>query len=137
MRLSIIMKEGDITEDMKTFPRVMELLQEQLRRTGSVNAIVKKTGLTHNTVGNYLEGRAEPTQASLEKIGQTYGKSVSWLRGDTDVNVPPADSLELVDIATLSPPKRQLWDVLSKLEDDKVEGVLSLLQRLLPDDKTK
>jgi transcriptional regulator with XRE-family HTH domain len=122
---------------MKTFPRVKELLQEQLRRTGSVNAIVKKTGLTHNTVGNYLEGRAEPTQASLEKIGKAYGRSPAWLRGDTDVNVPPADSTEFIDIATLSPSKRHLWDVLSKLEDDKVEGVLALLQTLLPNGKTK
>lgn len=122
---------------MKTFPRVMELLQEQLRRTGSVNAIVKKTGLTHNTVGNYLEGRAEPTQSSLEKIGKAYGRSVSWLRGDTDVNTPPEGSTEMIDIASLSPSKRHLWDVLNKLEDEKVEGVLALLQTLLPNGKAR
>jgi transcriptional regulator with XRE-family HTH domain len=123
--------------EMKTFPRVMELLKEQLRRTGSVNAIVKKTGLTHNTVGNYLEGRAEPTQASLEKLGKAYGRSPAWLRGDTDVNTPPEGSIEVIDIATLSPSKRQLWDVLNKIEDEKVEGVLALLQKLLPVEKTK
>lgn len=122
---------------MKTFPRVMELLKNDLRRTGSVNAIVKKTGLTHNTVGNYLEGRAEPTQSSLEKIGKAYGRSPAWLRGDTDVNAPPAGSVEMIDIATLSPAKRQLWDVLNTLDNDKVEGVLALLQKLLPDEKTK
>jgi len=123
---------------VKTYPRVMELLQEDLRRTGSVNAIVKKTNLTHNTIGNYLEGRAEPTQSSLEKIGKRYGKSVAWLRGDTDVNTLPADySPEMIDVSTLSSAKRQLWDVLNNLEDDKVEGVLGLLQKLLPSEKAK
>lgn len=123
---------------MKTFQRVMDVLKEDLKRTGSVNAIVRRTQLTHNTVGNYLEGRAEPTQSSLKKIGRAYGKSVAWLRGDTDVNTPPVDSnVELIDIDSLSPPKRQLWDVLNNLEDDKVEGVLQLLQRLLPTEKTK
>lgn len=123
---------------MKTFPRVMELLKQEVKMTGSVNAVVRRTNLTHNTVGNYLEGRAEPTQSSLEKIGKAYGKSVAWLRGDTDINSPPADySPEMIDVSTLSPAKRQLWDVLNNLEDDKVEGVLGLLQKLLPTEKIK
>lgn len=67
---------------MKTYPRVIDLLKNELNFTKSVNAIVKRTTLTHNTIGNYLEGRAEPTQSSLEKIGKAYGKSVAWLRGD-------------------------------------------------------
>lgn len=119
----------------KTFPHVQELLREELRRTGSVNAIVKKTGLTHNTVGNYLEGRAEPTQSSLEKIGKAFGKSVAWLRGDTNINVPPEEKPASIDLDTLSQAKRDLWEVLGNLEDDKVEGVLHLLHTFLPKDK--
>lgn len=121
----------------KTYPRVIELLQEQLRRTGSVNAIVKKTGITHNTIGNYLEGRTEPTQVSLEKIGKAYGKSVAWLRGDTDVNTPTFNPDQMIDIGKLSPAKRQLWETLSSVEDSKIEAVLALLQTHLPSDKTK
>jgi transcriptional regulator with XRE-family HTH domain len=54
----------------------------------SVNAIVKKTGITHNAIGAYLEGRSEPTQSSLEKISKAYGKSVAWLRGDVENDAP-------------------------------------------------
>lgn len=41
---------------MKTYPRVVELLAEKRDQAGSVNAVVKKTDLSHNTITNYLEG---------------------------------------------------------------------------------
>lgn len=118
--------------EMKTFPRVVELLQSDLRRTKSVNAIVRKTRLTHNTVGNYLEGRAEPTQSSLKKIGAAYGKSIAWLRGDTDTNADIKPGAKVFYTAALSETKRNLWEVIETLEDEKLEGVLALLQSLLP-----
>lgn len=115
----------------KTYTRVVDLLKEQVKHTGSVNAIVHRTGISHNTIGKYLEGIAEPTQASLEKLSKAYGKSVAWLRGDTDVNtVSSVQGEYLMDLGSLSKPKRALLRSVMSLEDDQVEAVLLLLQRL-------
>lgn len=120
---------------MKTFPRVYELLQKESRAGTSVNAIVRKTGITHNTIMAYLEGRAEPTQRSLEKLAKTYHVTVAWLRGDTDelLTLPP----DVVELGKLSPAKRRLWETLNNVEDSKIEGVLALLRTLLPTQKTR
>ena len=39
---------------MKTFQRVIDVLKSDLASGMSVNAIVKKTGITHNAIGAYL-----------------------------------------------------------------------------------
>lgn len=79
-------------KEKKTFPRVTKLLLENAVQAGSVNAVVRKTGLSHNTVTGYIEGRTEPSHKSLELIGQAYGKTVAWLRNDKeeDTPIPPA-----------------------------------------------
>lgn len=87
---------------MKTYPRVIELFKKDLRGGVTLRGLVRKTGLNSNTVANYLEGMTEPTQASLEKISCAYGKSVAWLRGDTDDTTPQPIS-DAIDIRTLSP----------------------------------
>jgi len=98
---------------MRTFPRVIELLQKELEKTGSVNRIVSRTG------------RSEPTQDSLEKIARAYGRRISWLRGDSDTE--PTNKA-LLDLSELSPPKRQLWDCIAAMTDEKAENLLRILQ---------
>lgn len=111
---------------MKTYPRVMQLLKEKEEETGSVNAIVKRTGLTHNTITNYLAGRSEPNQKSLELISSAYGKPVSWLRGDSDITptLPPGT----IDTTTLSPTKRRLIQTVIKTSEEKAKAMLTFLE---------
>jgi phage repressor protein C with HTH and peptisase S24 domain len=68
----------------KTYPRIIDLFKEDLKAGETLRGIVRKTKLNSNTVANYLEGITEPTQSSLEKISNAYGKSIAWLRGDTN-----------------------------------------------------
>lgn len=68
----------------KTYPRVRQILQDDVRAMGSVNAVVRKTGLTHNTIGKYLDGLSQPQEDTLLKLAHVYGKSVAWLRGDSE-----------------------------------------------------
>lgn len=113
---------------MKTFQRVVDTLKADLAAGMSVNAIVKKTGITHNAIGAYLEGRSEPTQASLEKIAAAYGRSVAWLRGDTDDTSHQTTDEAAIDIKSLSPAQKALWDCIQDLPDDKLEKVLSVVE---------
>lgn len=117
---------------MATFPRVVELLKADLAAGLSVNRIVKKTGITHNAIGAYLEGRAEPTQSSLEKIGAAYGKSVSWLRGDTNIGAAPGE--EIIDVNSLSPAQRELWYCIQSAPDDKIKKALAVVELFLKED---
>lgn len=72
---------------MKTYPRVRDLLQSDIDSGMSLRAVCRKVDLHPNTVGSYLEGRAEAGEDSLEKIAKAYGKTVSWLRGANTVKV--------------------------------------------------
>ncbi len=66
----------------KTYPRVRELLQGEVKKLQSVNKVSLKTGLTNNTIGKYLEGISEPQQETLEKLAEYFKTTVPWLRGD-------------------------------------------------------
>jgi transcriptional regulator with XRE-family HTH domain len=109
---------------MKTYPRVTALLDEK-RKEHSVNWIVGKTGLNFNTIAAYIDGRSEPSTESLEKIARAFGKTVAWLRGDSE-KVPANENI--VDLSDLSTAKRQLWDRLVKSPDAKVQAILELLK---------
>lgn len=67
-----------------TYPRVRQLLRDEVLKLGSVNRVSMATGLTNNTIGKYLEGLSEPQQDTLEKLSKYFNKSVVWLRGDDD-----------------------------------------------------
>lgn len=103
---------------IRTFPRVKELLEKEADKN-SVNQIVKRTGLNHNTVTSYIRGSSEPTQKSLELIAKTYGVSVAWLRADTDA--------EPLTLNKISPVKRQLWGLIQDMGDEKAQNLLKLL----------
>lgn len=74
---------------IKTPERVRRILIDMVRGCGSINKVVKRTGITHNTLGTWLEGRSEPETDSLQKLADATGKSVAWLRGDTDPDTAP------------------------------------------------
>jgi|GEM_PF-3031272 len=65
----------------KTPERVVASLQEEVRKTSQA-ATARATGLTLQTVQRYIKGIGEPSQATLEKLAEYFGVSVSWLRGE-------------------------------------------------------
>lgn len=122
-------------KENKTFPRVRELLQAEIQKAKSVNQIVKKTGLNHNTIGSYLEGRSEPTQHSLELISAAYHLPVAWLRGDSDdKGYSPNPSAEYFDVSTLPAESRALLDFLKTAPPQKVKKWLALVNMLEKDE---
>ena len=66
----------------KTPVRVVNLLKREIPSKISRNKFCIKTGINQNSIDKYMAGVAEPTQASLEKLSEYFGKSVGWLRGD-------------------------------------------------------
>ncbi len=113
----------------KTPERVRAVLQDMVREMGSINKVVKRTGITHNTIGTWLEGRSEPEQESLEKLSAACGRTVAWLRGDTD-QADAADDLTSV-IASLSPVQRKMLDYSRTLSDEQVEALLAVAKQFL------
>lgn len=114
---------------VKTYQRVIDLLRKKVDEAGgSVNAVVRKTGLTHNTVTRYLEGLAEPSKDSLDKIAKAYNVTVSWLRGEIEEDLRKVDGKIIIDITTISPAKQQLWGILTDLPEDKAKVLLQFLK---------
>jgi transcriptional regulator with XRE-family HTH domain len=64
----------------KTPERVVDLLRAEVTKTSQA-ATARATGLALQSVQNYIKGIGEPSQATLEKLSEYFGKSVSWLRG--------------------------------------------------------
>lgn len=87
----------------KTPARVMELLQDEVKRTSQA-ATAKATGLTLQTVQRYIKGIGEPTTATLKKLADYFKTSAAYLRGEpwatreggvrTDVAVSPESQPE-------------------------------------------
>lgn len=65
----------------QTPERIVELLRAEVERTSQA-ATARATGLTLRGVQNYIKGIGEPTTATLQKLANYFGVTVSWLRGD-------------------------------------------------------
>ncbi|QXE89978.1 helix-turn-helix domain-containing protein [Geomonas subterranea] len=69
----------------KTYPRVIELLNREFGdKKVTKYAFCKATTINPTSVERYLHGISEPSQASLEKIANYFGVTVSWLRGENE-----------------------------------------------------
>lgn len=115
----------------KTYPRVIELLKQDIASGETLRGIVRKTGLNSNTVANYLEGMTEPTQGTLIKLAQAYNVSVAWLRGDSDdATAPQYPTADTICLASLTAEKRALWDAVNRLSPAEAAKVLGLFELL-------
>lgn len=118
----------------RTFPRVRELLQEEVRKYNSVNKVSLKTGLTNNTIAKYLEGVSEPQQDTLEKLSVYFKKPVAWLRGDTDDQTQYPPTADLVDLSALTDVQREGWALLRQLPPRQLQKAMKLLELFSSDD---
>lgn len=119
---------------MKTYPRVRELLQQEVKKFQSVNQVALKTGLTNNTIGKYMDGISEPQTETLEKLSQYFKKPVAWLRGDDDVEAIHGVNHESALLSSLSIEQREAWDLLQQLPPVRRKKAVSLLKLLLSDE---
>ena len=114
-----------------TFPRVRELLKEEVKKLGSVNKVSIKTGLTNNTIGKYLEGMSEPKQETLDKLSIYFKKPVAWLRGDTDDATPSAVTAAPVEMSREDAELCSALDLLRSLPPARRKIVTDLLESLV------
>jgi len=61
--------------------RVVGLLKKEVSET-SLLAVSRSTGLGLAAIGRYLKGIGEPTTATLLKLANHFGTTVSYLRGE-------------------------------------------------------
>jgi len=59
-----------------------ERLVKLLTEAKSLLAIAKETGVGKSALSRYAKGIGEPTTASLQRLADYFGCSVSWLRDD-------------------------------------------------------
>lgn len=60
--------------------RLIDLINEEVK-TKSLNSISKTSGVGISALHRYQRGIGEPTTATLKKLADYFGVSVSWLRG--------------------------------------------------------
>lgn len=102
----------------KTFPRVTELIQAEVKRLQSVNKVALALGMTNNTMHKYLAGQSEPQQDTLERLAVYFDKSVAWLRGDTDNDTAPGKitcGQDVIVLSELNDEDRQTFEMLRSL----------------------
>ncbi len=90
----------------QTPERVVELVREEVSRIGQ-NATARAIGIPLRSVQKYMDGTAEPTRATLEKLSAYSGLAIGWLlndgitgkHGGLDFNLVPEDELPKVTCA--------------------------------------
>ena len=65
-----------------TYPRVVKLLAEAVAQKGQ-RAVAREAGIALLSVQRYIKGESEPSLTTLRRLAVYFGKSVSWLRGES------------------------------------------------------
>jgi len=65
----------------KTYPIVQKLICEAVIEK-SQNAVAKESGVTLNSIQNYMKGIGEPSLATLKKLSAYFQAPVEYLRGE-------------------------------------------------------
>ena len=106
-----------------------ERLKEAMRLSGKKQVdLVKSTGIDKGSISNYLSGRYEPKQEAIYKLALALNVSEMWLWG---YDVPMVRHKEQKNPERLSPRIKEINKILSKLDEDKLNAVLLLLQSFL------
>jgi len=126
----------------KTPKRVVEKIQNEVARIGQ-NATARAIGIPLRSVQKYLEGKSEPTTATLETLAEYFGVSIAYLRGEAEVQAYNAkgtwvqeivdeeaediekltdETLELYQVAPLH--LKQTVSTLAVYLERKIEGIL-------------
>lgn len=77
----------------KTPNKVVALIN-QAASEKSLRSVSKSTGLGLAAISRYSQGIGEPTQATLEKLAEYFGVSVSELRGGISTTKPVSAEME-------------------------------------------
>lgn len=101
----------------ETFPKVVELLKNEVPTNISRNEFCRVTGINRNSFDRYVAGLGEPTTATLLKLADYFGTTVAYLRGEENLARP---SLEFYRMF-----KDFLDNNTSKTEDQVFEAVLN------------
>lgn len=65
----------------KTYPRVVQLLNEEISVRISRNEFCRITGINRNSIDRYKGGVGTPILETLQKLSDYFGVTVEWLRG--------------------------------------------------------
>lgn len=66
----------------KTYPRVVDLLNQHIPAMVSRNEFCRSTGINRNSIDRYLAGLGCPTDETLVKLSDYFDVSIPWLRGE-------------------------------------------------------
>lgn len=78
----------------KTYPRVVQLLNDEIPARISRNEFCRVTGINRNSVDRYQAGVGTPILETLQKLSDYFGVTVEWLRGGNG-QTPPRVTLLL------------------------------------------
>ena len=115
-----------------------ERLNEALTRRGMrPSDLAKATGIGEGAISQYRKGAYKATQINLEKMAHTLNVSIPWLMG-VDDNPEIQEQTEKPTVGEddgLSERERQLIQLVRRLSDKQVDGLLDLLRSQQPQEK--
>lgn len=129
-----------------TLERIMSLMPQKPDGSpvhGAKKIFCDKVGLAPNTVTEWLAGRSQSYYRYLYQIGEAYGVSVAWLRGETDEKKPApkeggtlspeteTDELrEYLEMLRNRPECRMLLSTVKGATKEEVEANVKLIEAL-------
>lgn len=109
--------------------KAMSVIMDQ--HGGNKAAVARALRSNATSVGYWLTGDRLPVKPGhLAMIAKESGKTIAWLMGggDTDDDTTPQPAPDAIDVRTLSPAQKAVWDRILNLPDDKLEKVLGVVE---------
>ena len=107
--------------------RLQVLITDKLREGKSFRQIAEESGVNHVSISQYHKG-IEPDGKNLAKLAKYF--RVDFWELVENQKVSTADAHK-IDIESLSPAQRELWDCIQSAPDETIKKALQVVELFL------
>lgn len=105
---------------------------KEITKGKSRQKIADEVGLARQTIDGYVNGKSTPNFIDCARIAKTYGVSLDWLCGISDVKSPDADLQGVCDYLGISEHVVKTFRTITKEYDNKRSS--AVFDALVPDE---
>lgn len=120
------------------FDILKRILDERQKRNWSEYTLARNSGITQSTISTWYKRNLQPSVASIEKICNAYGISLSEFFAESDMEIieDSFDNLNNIDnhtqqLPTITPEKKELLRTWGSLSSAQRHAVILLMQSMI------
>lgn len=112
------------------FDVLAKIERERLRRNWTEYTLAKNSELAQSTISTWYRKKLQPSVASIEKICNGLGITLSEFFEDEDYDESDIVSSEEISIKKLTKEQRELYDSWARLNPNQKKALIGLLKTI-------